>query len=152
MTECWCADTLMVLSRRSVVTKNKTKKVDPVTSIIPEDCLKITDNLIPWSFVFQVKKHCNGDWDAVMDVFWKARHAKGKNAVQRYIRAGLKPNQCGVKYALLPSKEREDGRMDSIRQWFDSLYKRKRAPNQEAFDIVSMLAGKFDCAETKSRS
>lgn len=105
--------------------------------------LKIGDQVIPWSFVFQVKKECHGDWDTTIDCFWKARNAKGSYAVQRYIRKGLKPDQFGKRYMLLPSKEREAGKMDSIRQWFDKLYDRKKAPQSVCADLVALLAGKF---------
>lgn len=122
------------------------------TSTAPKIGLTISDQVIPWSFVFYVKKLCHGDWDTVMDCFWKARYIKGSNGIQRYIRAGLKPGKFGTRYILLPSKERENGQMDNIREWFNSLYDRKRAPNQACFDIVNMLSGKMDCADTKSKN
>ncbi len=113
--------------------------------------LNINDQIIPWSFVFLVNKQCRGDWDTTMDCFWKARHIKDVNGVQRYIRAGLKQNQYGKRYILLNSKERENGQMESIREWFQSLYERKRAPNQECKDIVSMLTGALSCGDTKGK-
>lgn len=112
----------------------------------PKTGLKINDQIIPWSFVYQVNKLCNGDWDDTIDCFWKARHAVGTSGIHKYIKAGFKLRN-GIAYMRLPSKERESGKMDSLRQWFDTLYDRKRVPVAECASLVNMLVGRFDCVK-----
>jgi len=105
-----------------------------------KNCININGQLIPWSFVGRIHKKCGGDWDMTIDVFWKARNAKGTNGIQRYIMSGFKPNQYGQKHAFAPSREREDGKMESLRQWWGGLYLRRRATSavskEELFTLI----------------
>lgn len=88
--------------------------------------IKINGQEIPWSFVFQVRGRFKGDWDDTMDCFWKARNAQGVDGIRRYINAGWKPGKDGKRYNFMVSKERENGQMTAIRDWWDSLYQRKK--------------------------
>lgn len=109
--------------------------------------VKINDYTIPWSFVWQTYAKCGRDWDCTMDAFWKARNCTGKNGIQRYILCGFKHP---TKYILSVSKERENGKMDSIREWWLSLYDRKKDTSAECVDMADMIAaisGKFDFSE-----
>jgi len=88
--------------------------------------LTINNRLIPWSFVYLVYRKCGNDWMQTKDAFWKARHAVGTAAVERYIRAGLKPRNGAVPYILQPSKDlQRQGGAEMICTWFDTLYVRK---------------------------
>jgi hypothetical protein len=78
----------------------------------------INGQKIHWSAVQMVRANCGGDWDQTIDSFWKARHATGKSAILRYVLRGFVKNEKGIRYSLLPSKEREHGQMESIRQWW----------------------------------
>ena len=86
-----------------------------------------------------VKKAAKDEWDDVIDAFWKARNATGYNAVQKYVLKGLIADKNGRRYILLPSKERENGQMESIRTWFETLYERK-SPTMSIKDIFGALA------------
>jgi hypothetical protein len=100
----------------------------------------IGESSIPWSFVWQTHAECGSDWDTTIDAFWKARNCKGKNGVQRYILCGFRHVN---KYSLQASKEKESGKMESIREWWLQLYERKRDSSKECADMVAMLTGAF---------
>lgn len=100
----------------------------------------IGESSIPWSFVWQTFARCGRDWDTTIDAFWKARNCKGKNGVQRYIMSGFRHVN---KYILQPSKERESGKMESLREWWLKLYDRKRDSSKEYTDMVALLSGTF---------
>ena len=93
---------------------------------------------IEWSFVALVKKKCGGDWDQTIDAFWKARGAKGKDGIIKYVLAGFRKGHGGNKYSLLPSKEANDGKMEMIRTWWrDCVYKPK--PKQDTMNIKDVF-------------
>ena len=76
---------------------------------------------IPWSFIQFVRiKKMGGDWDQTINAFWLARNSTD---VIKYVQAGFSPDEKGNKYSLLPSKEMNEGKMEMIRKWWDSLYK-----------------------------
>lgn len=87
--------------------------------------LIIKDQEIPWSFVQRIRRICGGDWDQTLDIFWKARNATGNNGIIKYISKGLVDLAKGNRWLLMPSRERENGRMEVVRQWWSSLYQRK---------------------------
>jgi hypothetical protein len=95
----------------------------PRKKTTPQPGIIINGQLIPWAFIMRIRKYCCGDWDRTIDVFWKAKSATGDNGIIRYIQRGLVPNDRGVRYALVPSLEFENRRIDEIRQWWKSLYK-----------------------------
>lgn len=101
--------------------------------------IKIGSQIIPWSFVRMVNNAAKGDWDNTIDAFWKARNATGYNAIQKYITKGLIADGNGRRYILVPSKERENGQMESIRTWWEGLYERK-SPTMSIKDIFGALA------------
>ena len=81
----------------------------------------INSQKIPWSFIQFVRiKKMKGDWDQTINAFWQARNHP---TIIKYIQMGFKPDKNGRIYSLLPSKEMNDGKMDMIRKWWDSLYK-----------------------------
>lgn len=106
-----------------------------------ENNIQIKDSSIPWSFIWKVYGQARKDWDVVADVFWKARNCEGKNGVQRYIMVGLRSEN---KWILQPSKEKENGKMESIRQWWLGLYERKKSTSKECADMIAALTSKFD--------
>jgi hypothetical protein len=91
--------------------------------------VNINGSRVSWAFVMRVKKIVGGEWDVVMDVFWKARKCTGgAKGVMKYIEAGFKKQASGaVPYNLQPSKERESGNMKVFRDWWNTqVYQRKR--------------------------
>jgi hypothetical protein len=72
-----------------------------------------------------------GDWDQTINAFWKARNHP---TIIKYIQLGFKPDKNGRIYSLLPSKEMNEGKMESIRQWWNSLYK----PSTKTKSLMSM--------------
>lgn len=101
----------------------------------------INGQQIPWSFVGKVRMMFKGDWDDAIDCFWKARNATGYNGVQKYILKGFIPNNKGIRYSMQMSKEREEGKMDSLREWWNSLYARKgRSDMMSVRDVFKFLA------------
>ena len=88
------------------------------------------------------------DWDDTIDAFWKARNATGANGIYRYIMSGFKPTSRGVPWITLPSKERENGKMQSIRDWWGALYKpSENRPNTlslKSADVKDMLSNLTD--------
>ncbi len=83
---------------------------------------------IPWAMVRRINKMCGGDWDQTMDAFWKARGAKGERGIIKYVLHGFVPNKDGVRYSLMPSKERDAGKMQMIRNWWRNTYQTKNKP------------------------
>jgi len=112
----------------------KTKTPDKKTAV------DINGRLIPWSFVWRVHALCGKDWDATIDCFWKARKSDGQNGVQRYIMSGLKQKERCDRWMLRPSKERENGKMQRLRDWWLGLYERRRAAGEGSVDVAEMLA------------
>lgn len=106
-----------------------------------ENNITIADSSIPWSFIWLTFGKCGKDWDCTIDCFWKCRKSIGKNGVQRLILAGLRHP---TKYMLQPSKERENGQMESIRQWWLGLYERKKDASKDCADMIAALSSKFD--------
>jgi hypothetical protein len=89
----------------------------------------------------KVRSMFGGDWDETMDAFWKARNANGYNGVVKYVMRGFIQNDKGIRYITLPSKERENGKMESIRAWWNSLYTRSpRTQVMSIKDIFSAIA------------
>jgi hypothetical protein len=86
-----------------------------------------------------VNKAAHTDWDDTIDAFWKARNATGYNAIQKYVLKGLLADKNGRQYILIPSKERENGQMESIRTWWETLYERK-SPTMSIKDIFGAIA------------
>ena len=83
----------------------------------------INGNRVAWSFIKLIYRRLHCDWDDTIDAFWKARHCTGSNGIQRYIMSGFKPDKTtGKPWILNPSNERENGKMESIRQWWLKLY------------------------------
>lgn len=78
----------------------------------------INEQKITWASVQMVRRMCGGDWDQTIDAFWKARKATGRNGVMRYVLRGFVANDKGARYSLVPSKERENGQMENIREWW----------------------------------
>jgi hypothetical protein len=128
--------------------KTRTKLKEP-----QKYCLNINGQSIPWSFVYKIHTLCSKDWDATIDCFWKAKHCIGANGIQRYIMCGFKPDKFGNKFMLRLSKERENGQMESLRNWWMKLYVRKRtadaAQSASLSDMMAMLAGKFSLPKSK---
>jgi hypothetical protein len=84
--------------------------------------IEINGQQIPWSAIGRIRKLCGGDWDTTIDAFWKARGADGQNGVLRYVQRGFVPDKAGKRYSLMPSKERENGEMEKVREWWKGLY------------------------------
>ncbi len=84
--------------------------------------IEINGQKIPWSAIGRIRKLCGGDWDTTIDAFWKAREADGKNGILRYVQAGFVPDANGKRYSLMPSRERENGEMEKVREWWKGLY------------------------------
>jgi hypothetical protein len=104
----------------------------PMASVV------IEDQVIPWSVIQRVRRLCGGDWDQTIDAFWKARGAKGKDGIIKYVLAGFRKGHGGNKYSLLPSKEANDGKMEMIRTWWrDCVYKPK--PKQDTMNIKDVF-------------
>jgi len=82
----------------------------------------INDQRVTWAFIKLVYKRLHCDWDDTADAFWKARRATGSNGIYRYIMSGFKPSPQGAPWICRPSVDRENGRMESIRQWWIGLY------------------------------
>jgi len=91
--------------------------------------VEINGQKVPWSAVQKVRRMCGGDWDQTIDAFWKARNATGPNAILRYVMHGFVKNDAGIRYSLLPSKERERGQMENIREWWRDMVA-KEAPKK----------------------
>lgn len=106
--------------------------------------ITIAESTISWAFIWQTYAKCGKDWDTTIDAFWKARRCTGANGVQKYILCGFRH---ATKYILKASKEREDGKMENLRQWWLSLYERKRSTSQECADILDSLMEKFSIGE-----
>lgn len=114
----------------------------------PSPFITISDQMVTWSFIKFVYKRLGCSWDDTIDAFWKARHCKGSNAIYRYIMSGFRPTARGVVWIKLPSKEREQGKMESIREWWLTHYQPKRqnniiCANQEIKSMLDNLAEKF---------
>ncbi|MFA5751100.1 MAG: hypothetical protein WC898_02310 [Candidatus Paceibacterota bacterium] len=82
----------------------------------------INDQRVTWSMIKYVYKRLHCDWDNTIDAFWKARNATGSNGIYRYIMSGFTPGKKGPAWIHLPSRDREEGKMESIRQWWFKLY------------------------------
>ncbi len=102
-----------------------------------KNSLTINGQEITWPFIMKVRNMFKGDWDNTLDAFWKARDAKGQNGIQKYIMCGFIPDKMGKRYMLMPSKERENGQMESIREWWHRLY--ERHPKTPMVSIKSAL-------------
>lgn len=102
----------------------------------------INNQKIAWSFIFMLRKKLGGSWDSTMDAFWQARNAEGENGITKYIIKGLQPDAQGRRYILYPSKEREAGNMQKVRDWWEGeVYQRKRAPQSTGNILRDILAG-----------
>jgi hypothetical protein len=81
----------------------------------------INGQKVSWSFIqFVRNKKLGGDWDQTINAFLVARKSTD---IIKYVQTGFKPDKDGKLYSLLPSKEMNDGKMESIRQWWEGLYK-----------------------------
>jgi hypothetical protein len=100
--------------------------------------ITINGQKISWATVQKVRSMFRGDWDDTMDAFWKARNAKGVNGVVKYVMKGFLPDAKGVRYSMVTSKERENGQMESIRRWWNSLYQVK--PKKTTMSIREIFA------------
>ncbi len=92
----------------------------------PAPHIIISDQRVTWAFIKLIYKRLRCDWDDTIDAFWKARHTTGSNAIQRYIMAGFKPGKNGRPWILQPSREREEGKMENLREWWIQLYRPSR--------------------------
>jgi len=108
-----------------------------------ETSIIISGQSIPWSFIQKVRRFCGGDWDQTMDIFWKARETTGHNAIIRYVTKGMVDGSKGKKWLLIPSREREAGKMGAVRQWWEGLYQRKPKATTMSFKdaLKAMAAG-----------
>lgn len=114
--------------------RKKTEKPAPTITIGTQD--------ISWPFIMKVHVAGGKDWDVTADAFWKARNAVGINAIYRYINAGLRPDKNGKRFAFAMSKERETGKMESVRLWWVSLYtpvRQREAAEEQKAAIDDML-------------
>jgi hypothetical protein len=104
----------------------------------------INEQRIYWSAIKQIYKRLGCNWDTTIDAFWKARHATGSNGIYRYTMSGFAPGKYGPAWIHLPSKERENGQMESIREWWIALYKpsekRLKTIAIQKADVACMLA------------
>ena len=98
---------------------------------------------IPWSVIQMVRRACGGDWDQTMDAFWKARLCKGPNSIVKFVVKGLVKNEVGVRYSLVTSKERENGQMEAIRQWWNKAYTPK--PKKDRVTKADIIAALSEC-------
>ena len=122
--------------------------------------ITINNQPITWAFIRRVYNALGNDWDNVADAFWKARNATGHNAIYRYISAGMRVPSPGsipsgskrstTPWISLPSRDREQGRMDLIREWWIHLYtpsaRRTAAIAEQSSEVQSMIdaiAAKF---------
>ncbi len=98
---------------------------------------------IPWSFIQKVRRICGGDWDQTLDIFYKCRTVGGNAGIVRYISKGLFDYAQGKRWIMVPSQERENGQMEAIRRWWDSLYNRKPRTDVVSFKdaLKEMAAG-----------
>lgn len=96
--------------------------------------LTINGQLVPWSFIQMLRcRYFGGDWDRTIDCLFKARHATGdSNAIVRYIKKGLLPDEKGNRYSFLPSTETNDGRRHEVQAWWQSIYKPVRGAKRLA--------------------
>lgn len=99
--------------------------------------IEINGQNIPWSAIGRIRKLCGGDWDTTIDAFWKAREAKGKNGILRYVQRGFVPDDKGNRYSLMPSKERENGEMEIVRKWWKGLY--TPSPKRETMSMSQVM-------------
>jgi len=99
--------------------------------------ITINNQPVSWAQIQQLRKRLGGEWDTVIDAFWKA---KDKDDVIRYVWGGMKPDNP---YSLLPSPERENGRMEELRAWWQGLYKVKgsRQPEAMSKDLLRKAFG-----------
>lgn len=97
----------------------------------------INGNKVTWAFIKLVYKRLHGDWDDTIDAFWKARNCTGANGIQRYIMSGFKRDENGRQWIAMPSKERENGKMEKIREWWLNLYKPSRTDARPSVSTVS---------------
>jgi hypothetical protein len=111
-------------------------------SVTEKNSVIISGQLIPWSFVWRVHRLCGRNWDDTIDCFWKAKCCTGENGIQRYIMSGLRKGRGGERWMLVPSRERWDGKMEGIRQWWEGLYRRRERRDDGGNDgaIEAMLA------------
>jgi len=110
-----------------------------------KNSITINGQLIPWSFVWRVHALCGKDWDRTIDCFHKAKHCTGVNGIQRYIMSGLRQDRRELRWMLWPSRERENGQMESLRDWWMGLYERRTKPDvgddgNRPVEIAAMLA------------
>jgi hypothetical protein len=102
----------------------------------------INNQQISWAFIQRVRKECGGCWDRTMDVFWKAKDAQGENGIIKYIVKGLAKDERGVKYALTPSKEVEEGRRQIVRDWWTREVHKPRGKEMASVkDVFRALLG-----------
>jgi hypothetical protein len=108
----------------------------------PAPFITINDQEVSWPFIMRVHIALGKEWDTTIDAFWKARNAVGINAICRYINAGLKPDKNGKRFIMTMSKEREFGKMESVRRWWAMLYtpvKQREAAESQKAAIDDML-------------
>jgi hypothetical protein len=107
----------------------------------PSPGIIINGQHITWAFIRKVYNMLGKSWDDTADAFFKARNCTGENGIYRYINAGFRSNKTGIKYITLPSKEREAGKMESIRDWWIQLYQPKHdsTVSAEHAEVKTML-------------
>jgi len=95
--------------------------------------ITINGQPIPWSFIQMLRvRFFGGDWDRTIDCLYKARNAAGDNAIIRYVKRGLLPDEHGNRYSLLPSKETNEGRRCDVQAWWQSIYRPARGEKRMA--------------------
>jgi hypothetical protein len=82
----------------------------------------INNQKIYWSFIQSVKTIFGKNDDMMIDAFWKARNQPN---IAAYIKKGLIPDLKNRRYMIYPSRERENGEMEQIREWWYGLYQKK---------------------------
>lgn len=100
----------------------------------PAPYIVINDQQVTWPFIKFVYKRLGCSWDDTIDAFWKARKATGSNGIYRYVMAGFKKTSRGIAYNTIPSKEREEGKMEKIALWWRKLY----APSEKSRATIAV--------------
>jgi hypothetical protein len=113
------------------------------TAESPAPHITINGHRVTWSFIIFVHKRLH-DWDDTIDAFWKARNATGPNGIYRYVMAGFSPGKNRVPWNTVPSREREEGKMEKIRDWWIGLYtpagnRRTATLSVDAPDVATMM-------------
>jgi hypothetical protein len=115
--------------------------------------VKINGQHVPWSFIQTVRKACGDDWDRTIDAFWQARNATGDQGIVKYLAKGLRADPRGTAYALIASKDRDAGKMEEIRKWWqNSVHSPKKRPSKIGEILRSIAADQGETLRATSQS